>query len=123
MADSRYEILEYRCYIKEDVSELYIRISNPTDFLPIGGWYKKSISRDEATLEVLQQDLLNQAFLVGKEWKREAPPSDASIPQLHSHEALEVLTLCSMALAAGIRNGPQWIPAREKLGKIVESAS
>ena len=71
MANSTYDILEFRCVVLPEWTELYVRISNPTDFLPIGGWYKKIIPATEQSLPALQHALLYSEYL---SWDRGAPP-------------------------------------------------
>ena len=72
MANSTYDILEFRAVIQPDWTELYIRITHPTDFLPIGGWYKKVIPKESAALDEMRKALVSQSYLT--EWDRGAPP-------------------------------------------------
>jgi hypothetical protein len=71
MATSKYDILELRAVVKPQWSELYVRISDANDFMPIGGWYKKVIPDTAATLEELSKAVVTQEFLF---WDRGAPP-------------------------------------------------
>jgi hypothetical protein len=74
MANSTYDILEFRCVIKDDWTELYIRISQPTDFfVPMGGWYKKIIPPTEQSLTALDKALRTSEYL---KWDRGNPESN-----------------------------------------------
>lgn len=70
MATSYYDILEFRAVVKDDWTELYIRISNPTDFMAIGGWYKKIIPPTEAAIPAIDKAMVKQEYL---SWDRGAP--------------------------------------------------
>ncbi len=70
MANSTYEILETHTRITNDWSELYVRISNPTDFLAIGGWYKKIIPPSLPAQDALTKALGDGSYL---NWDRGAP--------------------------------------------------
>lgn len=73
MATSYYEFLETRTYIYPDCSEAYIRISDANDFMPIGGWYKKTVGVDTPILTVLLEAMQLQSFLT--DWDRGSPPA------------------------------------------------
>jgi hypothetical protein len=70
MANSYYDVLEYRCVLKPEVTELFVRISNANDFMPISGWYKKTIPAIEPSMPALEKALASQEYLF---WEQAAP--------------------------------------------------
>lgn len=78
MATSTYNILEYRCIVHPDRTDLYVLIDNPVDFLPIGGWRKKSIGPDVPSLPAIGHALETQEIL---SWERAAPDVDTQWQQ------------------------------------------
>lgn len=75
MANSTYDILEFRCVIKPDWTELYIRCSADSDGgVLVGGWYKAIVPKEKPSLEALREALVSGAYLTGDEWSRGAPP-------------------------------------------------
>jgi hypothetical protein len=100
MADSTYNILEMRIVDRgSNVCDLYILIDNPTDFLPIGGWYTKtlwpddpspSIAAMQAALEQLGSEVGRQAFLT--EWQQGAPDEQTQWQQDEIKTLREALT-------------------------------
>jgi hypothetical protein len=78
VADSIYELKEFHATIvDEEKSEIYIRISNANDFMPIAGWYKKTIPASQGALPAIEEAMENQSYLSGADWTREAPPGDS----------------------------------------------
>lgn len=73
MANSTYTVLEYRVQTHPDRVEIYILINNPTDFMEVGGWYKRSYPKDIPSLDMLELALMSQEYLADPEWTREAP--------------------------------------------------
>lgn len=74
MANSKFDILEYRCVIDGPLTHIYIRISDANAFKPIGGWYKKTLTEDDApSLPALEHAFTNQSYLIDDDWTRESP--------------------------------------------------
>jgi hypothetical protein len=76
MADSTYKILEYRIVDNTTADGLddvwaYICITDPTDFLPIGGWYGKQVPVDAPAHDFLSRALASGDFLT--QWEHVAP--------------------------------------------------
>lgn len=64
MANSTYEILEFRAVIKPHWTELYVLCSPDSDGgILIGGWYKKTIPPTEPALSTLTEALLTCDYL------------------------------------------------------------
>lgn len=76
MANSTYEILEFRCVIKPDWTELYIRCSPDSDGGGlVGGWYKAIVSKDKPAVDAIRDALVSGAYLTSNEWSKGAPPA------------------------------------------------
>ena len=64
MANTTYEVLEFRAVIKPDWTELYVLCGPPSDgILGVQGWHKKIIPKDVPVMPYLQNALLKQEFL------------------------------------------------------------
>lgn len=91
MANSYYAILEYRAVIDGDVTHLYVCISDANDFMPISGWYKKTIDKDTPSLSALQEAITKQQYLLGDGWSREAPKQASE--SVYRQKALDMVSL------------------------------
>jgi hypothetical protein len=69
MANSHYEVLEFRVLFDEDLTQVYIRCSQDEDGL-VGGWYHKTFPPKEPAIEILIEAFRSQDYLF---WGREAP--------------------------------------------------
>lgn len=75
MANSTYEVLEFRAVIKPEWTELYIRCSPDSDGGGlVGGWYKSIIKPSVPAIDAIRAALVSGAYLVGDEWSKAAPP-------------------------------------------------
>ncbi len=73
MANSTYEILEFRAVVKPNWTELYILCGPDSDGgVLVGGWYKTTIDPKTPSLDALRDALVNCKYLT--EWDRGAPP-------------------------------------------------
>ncbi len=72
MANSSFDVLEFRAVIKPDFTELYI-LAGPVSEGMIGvqGWYKKTIPVSEPALPALEKALHSLSFLT--DWDRGYP--------------------------------------------------
>lgn len=62
MANSQYEVLEFRAIIEPEWTVLLVRCSPDQDGL-VGGWYKKTISKKEPALDALISAMKSQDYL------------------------------------------------------------
>lgn len=75
MANSSYEVLEFRAVIKPHWTEIFIRCSADSDGGGlVGGWYKTTIPPTKPALDAIREALVSADYLVGDEWSRGAPP-------------------------------------------------
>lgn len=70
MANSTYSIIETRCIIEENASQIFIKISDANDFLPISGWYHTTIAADTPCLPFLEHAILTKSFF---SWTKAKP--------------------------------------------------
>lgn len=83
MANATFDILEYRCLIKPEWTELYIRTGPASDgTLGVGGWYKKYFPPSVPSLPALDHAIRTACFIT--EWDRGAPP-DRAEPPMSTH--------------------------------------
>lgn len=78
MANSVYGIKEIRILDHEGGKvDVYFRLTNANDFMPIAGWYKKTVPDTLATLDFIGKALMTQEYLMASEgWTREEPPGE-----------------------------------------------
>lgn len=75
MANSHYEVLEFRALIKPEWTELYIRCGPDSDGAGlVGGWYKCIVRPSKPALEAMREALVTSAYLVSDDWSKAAPP-------------------------------------------------
>lgn len=94
MANSTYNILEMRVIDRgpEAPVEAYVLIDNPTDFLPVGGWYSALVPTDRMSLDFLGESIATQSFL---HWEQLAPDRIAAWQQAEIKRLQEqILELC-----------------------------
>lgn len=77
MANSTFEVLEFRAIIRSEWTELYIRCSNDSEGgILVGGWYKALIPPSVPAVPELADALRSCTFLTSDTWSRSAPPID-----------------------------------------------
>lgn len=92
MANSHYSILEFRVIDRgQNAVEAFILITDPTDFLPIGGWYGAKVPDDISSLQFISDAMTSQSFL---QWDRRAPDETTAWQQ----EQIKQLQEQNMAL-------------------------
>ena len=75
MANSTFEVLEFRAVIEPDLTHLYIRTSAASDgMLGVGGWYHKVIPASKPAMDVLRDALVTCDYLT--DWDRGGPQND-----------------------------------------------
>lgn len=72
MANSKFEILEFRAVIEPELTRLYIRCGPTSDgMVGVQGWWTTTIPKDKPALDALMNAFANNSFLT--EWDRGAP--------------------------------------------------
>lgn len=70
MADSTYDIIECRWVVKPEWTEIYILITDSSDGMPVGGWYKTVVSKDTPAIPYIEKAIRESAFF---SWDRGVP--------------------------------------------------
>lgn len=112
MADSIYGIQEFRCAMRADACDIYILIGNANDFMPIAGWYKKTIPAPDGKayaedgLHAISRALMTQEFLgLGNAgWSRDAPTEETRVLQDEVVELREAVMRAHMRSAELMRS-------------------
>lgn len=88
MANSFYGIRECRIVMRQTEFDLFVLIDNPTDFLPVGGWYCKTVAPAdgkayfEDAARALETAMRSQAYLTLDDgWTKEAPDENTQWQQ------------------------------------------
>lgn len=86
MANSTFDLLEFRAIVKPDLTELYVLCGPTSDgMIGVQGWHKRVYPASAgAWMPLLEADLRSGEYLTSREWSMGAPP-DASIPnEIHT---------------------------------------
>lgn len=77
MANSTFEVLEFRAIIRPGWTDLYIRCSGDSDGETlVGGWYKAVITPSVPAVPELADALRSCSFLTSDTWSRSSAPID-----------------------------------------------
>jgi hypothetical protein len=130
VADSFYHVIEMRIVDLDPTSsdsaanvEVFVKISDANDFMPIAGWYGARVPTGRMSFEFLQASIIRQSYLMGEDgWTKRDPAAAAQDERSPSYDALAIIVnnFCAALQAHGI--GDDYDTPTEALEALVAKA-